>query len=56
MRWLVQVQSMSFPGVTGMAGRILRNNRCKKNRLVRSVFLLFRYRVGGPDRRKSLFN
>lgn len=23
LRWLVQVQSMSFPGVTGMAGRIL---------------------------------
>ncbi|EEV7669107.1 hypothetical protein EIC73_23125 [Escherichia coli] len=56
LRWLVLIQSMSFPGVTGMAGRILRNNRCKKNRLVRSVFLLFRYRVGGPDRRKSLFN
>ncbi|ECS4004548.1 hypothetical protein A7Q18_23505, partial [Salmonella enterica subsp. enterica serovar Cerro] len=45
-----------FPRCDGHVGRILRNNRCKKNRLVRSVFLLFRYRVGGPDRRKSLFN
>lgn len=27
-----------FPRCDGHVGRILRNNRCKKNRLVRSVF------------------
>ena len=45
-----------FPRCDGHGGAGFAETTDVKKRLVRSVFLLFRYRVGAPDRRKSLFN